>query len=167
MDWDTYFINEAYLAAQKSKDRSTQVGAVIVGPDREIRSKGYNGPCRGFDDDDPVLHEKPAKYAYAEHAERNAVYNSARIGVSCKDCTIYVTNWCCDACARGIVQCGIREVVVHAEAPQMTGWEESQEWARDIFRRAGVTLRTWSCVPIIPVIRHGGKTHRFEVEAAG
>jgi len=162
MDWDTYFINEAYLAAVKSKDLSTQVGAVIVGADRIPRSKGYNGPCRGFDDDDPVLHERPLKYSYAEHAERNAIYNAAFTGgAPCKGCAIYMTNWSCDGCARAIVQSGITEVVVHAEAPPMVGWEESQEIARDIFRRAKVTMRTWSCIPVIPFIRHGGQRHHL------
>jgi dCMP deaminase len=162
VDWDTYFINEAYLAALKSKDRSTQVGACIVGPDREIRSKGYNGPCRGMDDADEVLHAKPAKYFYAEHAERNAIYNAARIGVSCKGCTLYVTNECCADCARGIVQAGIAEVVIHAECPPMTGWRESQDAALDIFRRCGVRVRQWSCVPVFPEIRHGGNIVRID-----
>lgn len=161
MDWDSYFINEAYLAALKSKDRSTQVGAVIVGPDREIRSKGYNGPTRGMDDDDEAIHQRPAKYLYAEHAERNAIYNGAMIGVSCKGCTIYVTNDCCVDCARGIVQSGIREVVIHAEAPPMLGWEDSQRVAHEIFARSGVTVRRWSCVPVFPGILHGGVFHRF------
>ncbi len=156
MDWDTYFLNAAYLAALKSKDRSTQVGAVIVGPDREIRSTGLHGPPRGMDDADDAIHAKPAKYLYFEHAERNALYHSCRIGVPVKGCTLYVTNDSCADCARGIVQAGITEVVVHAEAPPMTGWTDSQEAARDIFRRCGVRVRRWSCSPVLPGIRHGG-----------
>lgn len=161
-DWDEYFINEAYLAAMKSKDRSTQVGAVLVGPAREIRSKGYNGLCRGDDDDNDTFHERPYKYAVTEHAERNCVYNAARVGISCDGCTLYCT-WGppCTDCARAVVQSGIREVVCHAENPGSPGWSESLQTSAALLDRLGVTMRFWSGVPVIREIRCGGKLHRF------
>ncbi|MCW8085594.1 deoxycytidylate deaminase [Sabulicella glaciei] len=149
MDWDTYFINEAHLAALKSKDRKRQVGAVIVGQDHAIRSKGYNGPPRGIDDNDPAIHVKPLKLNVFECAERNAIFNAARIGVSCLGCSIYVTHPCCAPCARGIVQSGIQEVVVHAAAPEMPSWHESQETARRIFAECGVVYRRWACEVVV------------------
>jgi dCMP deaminase len=50
MNWDEFFINICYTVAKKSKDRSTQVGCVVVGPDQEIRSTGFNGLPRGVID---------------------------------------------------------------------------------------------------------------------
>lgn len=161
-DFDEYGINEAYVAARKSKDRSTQVGAVIFGPDGEIRSKGYNGLCRGDLDDNDAFHERPLKYLLFEHAERNCLYHCCRMGNSANGCIMYCT-WgppCAD-CARAIVQSGIREVVCHAEFPGSTGWETSTKVAADLLERLGVKLRFWSGVPIVPEIRCGGVIHRF------
>lgn len=160
--WDEYFINEAYLAARKSKDPSTQVGAVIVGPDHEIRSKGYNGLCRGDDDNNLLYQQRPLKYSLAEHAERNSLYNCSRIGTPCDGCTMYCT-WgppCAD-CARGIIQSGIKEVVCHAEFPGPPHWLESTTIAADLLQRLGVKLRFWSGLPIIREIRCNGVIHQF------
>jgi len=110
MTWDEYLIDGARWVATKSKDRSTKVGALVVGPDHEIRSTGYNNFCRGMDDDIPERHERPAKYLWTEHAERNAVYNATLSGVSLKGCTMYMNfapSSCCADCARAIIQSGI------------------------------------------------------------
>jgi dCMP deaminase len=78
-NWDEYFINMAYLVATKSRDPSTQVGSVVVGPNHEVRSTGYNGLCRGEDDDNESFYARPLKYAVVEHSERNSIYNMARV----------------------------------------------------------------------------------------
>ncbi len=160
MDWDQYFMSGAYLAAMKSKDRSTKVGAVIVGPDNEQRSTGYNSPVRGIDDDREDIHERPKKYAFFEHAERNAIYNAARMGLSLKGCRIYVP-WCpCTDCARGIIQSGITEVITHAENPKnkvATRWEESIQYAKEMFSECGITMRMWSGSLIVPVMFNSGE----------
>ncbi len=161
-DYDEYFINIAYVVARKSKDRSTQVGAVIVGPNREVRSTGYNGPCRGETDDDPRIQERPLKYFLFEHSERNSLYNSAFCGVSTAGCTMYCT-WgppCAD-CARAIVQSGIKQLVYHLEFPGPPGWTESTQTGHSLLTRLGVVVRAWSGVPIINEIRCGGNIHRF------
>src|SRR5678816_3286831 len=87
--WDIRFLREAARIATWSKDRSTKVGCVIVGPSREIRSTGYNGFPRGVNDDVDERHARPMKYAYCEHAERNAIYNAARVGIPLEGCTLY------------------------------------------------------------------------------
>lgn len=43
ISWDEYFMGVAILAAQRSKDPNTQVGACIVSNDNKILSIGYNG----------------------------------------------------------------------------------------------------------------------------
>lgn len=115
MDWDDYFCSMLPLVASKSKDNSVKIGAIIVGPDHEIRSTGYNGFPRGIIDK-PARFERPEKYVWTEHAERNAIYNAARIGVSLKDCTLYLNWWPCPDCARGIIQVGIKEVIIHTKS---------------------------------------------------
>ena len=103
----------ANLVAKKSKDQSTQIGAVIVGPDNEIRSTGYNSFPKGLNDDLDIRQQRPEKYYWIEHAERNALYNAAKIGVSTKNCTMYLNCGipCCD-CTRGIINSGITKIYV-------------------------------------------------------
>lgn len=111
--WDEYFMDLARLVATRSKDTSTKVGAVIVGPNREIRSTGYNGFPRQVNDDIPARHERPMKYYYTVHSEQNAIFNACRAGTSVDGCTIYIAGRPpCSWCARAIIQSGIRRVVV-------------------------------------------------------
>ena len=113
ISWDEYYIKMAEHIATKSKDPSTQVGCVIVGPDHEVRSTGFNGFPRGVVENTPTRWERPEKYEWVEHAERNAVYNAARVGVPLKGCTAYL-NWephPCVNCAKAFIQAGIIEVV--------------------------------------------------------
>ena len=112
MNWDEYFINIAEQVKLKSKDNNTQIGVVIVGKDNEIVSTGYNSFPRGIDDDVAERQEKPEKYFWFEHAERNAIYNAARIGVSTLGTTMYMTcDISCADCARGIINAGISKIV--------------------------------------------------------
>ena len=43
ISWDEYFMGVSLLAAKRSKDPNTQVGACIVNQDHIIISTGYNG----------------------------------------------------------------------------------------------------------------------------
>ena len=74
ISWDEYFMGVALLAARRSKDPNTQVGACIVSPDNIILSTGYNGlPCSCSDDVFPWEREgAETKYPYVVHAELNA-----------------------------------------------------------------------------------------------
>ena len=140
--WHRRFMEVAELVATWSKDKSTKVGAVVVGPDREIRSTGYNGVVRGVDDDIPERQERPTKYDFFEHAERNAVYNACLIGASLKGCVIYVTSMPCPDCARAIIQSGnkmvvTRKVDVDANAPTGT-WRDKLIYSEQMFKEAGI-----------------------------
>ncbi|RLJ04713.1 MAG: CMP deaminase [Candidatus Aenigmatarchaeota archaeon] len=112
--WDETFMELCHVIAKRSKDQSTQLGAVIVDEDNTILSMGYNCFPRGINDDVPERQERPIKYKYFEHAERNAIYNASRSGVSLLGSTIYVPMLPCSDCARGIIQSGIRYVVVES-----------------------------------------------------
>jgi len=145
--WDQYFFQMIALVSSKSKDKSTQVGCVIVGPDKEVRSTGYNGFPRGVDDNIPERHERPAKYMWTEHAERNAIYNAAKVGIPINDCTMYADKPPCADCARAIVQSGISELVIDGAEYEETlahlgdRWKEQIEIGIQILKEGEVSLR--------------------------
>lgn len=138
--WDWYFMNMGELAATRSKDESTKLGCIIVGPDREVRSTGYNSFPRGINDNLPERQERPAKYRFFEHAERNAIYNAARVGTPLKGCTLYCSWPPCTDCARGIIQVGITEVVVMTLDVPLR-WLEDLTASLQMLREAGVRIR--------------------------
>ena len=140
--WNNYFIALAKLVAQKSKDNSTKVGVVIVGPDHEIRSTGYNGFPRGIDESDSARWKRPIKYQRVEHAERNAIYNAARVGTSIHGCTMYMESPPCTECGRAVIQAGIKEIVVATQNPfnDREDWSESIQFALDMLAEAGVNV---------------------------
>ena len=141
--WDEYFIDIADVVRKKSKDPSSKIGAVIVGPDREVISTGYNGFPRGIDEEDQTRWERPIKYEFVSHAEANAVFNAARVGVSLKGATLYLVGFGpptlpCTECSKAIIQAGIVRVVGHGYKPMQAGWEESCEFAGNLLAEAGV-----------------------------
>jgi dCMP deaminase len=138
--WDDTFLDICEVVAKRSKDRNTKVGAVIVGPDNEIRSTGYNSFPRGILDNLSSRQERPAKYLYFEHAERNAIYNASRIGVSLRGCRVYIPWLPCAECARAIIQVGICQVVVR-EAGCPPHWRDNCLAGLVMLREAQVVLR--------------------------
>lgn len=126
-----------------SKDRSRGIGCVITGPDNEIRTTGYNGFPRGVDDEVEARHARPAKYDWTEHAERNAVYNAARMGVPLDGCNLYVNMFPCMGCARAIVQAGIDTVI--APEPDLNDpvWGNEFKNAQILLDEAGVFIELY------------------------
>jgi len=110
ISWDEYFMGVAMLAARRSKDPNTQVGACIVSPDNIIVSTGYNGMPKGCSDDEFPWEREGAetKYPYVVHAELNAILNAN--GRNLRGCTLYVALFPCNECTKAIIQSGIREV---------------------------------------------------------
>ncbi len=108
--WDEYFMGVAMLAARRSKDPNTQVGACIVSPENIIISTGYNGLPNGCSDDEyPWDREGPeTKYPFVVHAELNAILNSG--GRRLDGARLYVALFPCNECAKAIIQSGIREI---------------------------------------------------------
>lgn len=134
------------LVAARSKDPNTKTGCIIVGPDHEIRTTGYNSFPRGIVDNVPMRLERPEKYFWIEHAERNAIYNAARVGVPLLDCTLYLNWLCCMDCARAIIQVGITHVVVDREEHERKTspkWEADHERVVVLFRESCIDLYWW------------------------
>jgi len=82
--WDRHFLGLALAHARMSKDPNTKVGAIIVGPDRELISAGFNGFPRGIEDSDERLTNRDLKLKLIVHAEMNAVLAAARHGIQLK-----------------------------------------------------------------------------------
>ena len=143
-NWDEYYLGICKVVASRSKDPNTQVGCVIVGPAHEIRSTGYNSFPRGIRDDLPERLERPAKYLWIEHAERNAILNAARVGTATEGCTMYVDLMPCMDCGRAIVQAGIVEVAVSADRmSQYTSdyYDQHFGMVEVLFHEAGVRVK--------------------------
>ncbi len=134
MNWSDYLYGFAAHAATKSKD-TTQVGAALVGPEREVRLTAFNGAPRGVRDSEE-RRERPTKYLFASHAEANLIAFAAREGIRTKGCTVFVTHYPCSSCARTLIQAGVSHLVVGPGSTSMP--DQEFEAARTMFAEAGV-----------------------------
>jgi dCMP deaminase len=139
--WDEFYLNMADVIASRSKDRSAKIGAVIV-KDNAVLSMGYNGFPRGVDDNVEARHERPAKYSYTEHGERNSVYNAARHGIATAGATMYTQGVPCADCSRAVIQVGIKKLVAYwlADDAVFPMWKESCGKGYEMLQEAGVEV---------------------------
>ena len=170
LSWDDYFMSVAHLSSLRSKDPNKQVGACITGPDRVILGIGYNGFPRGCSD-----HQLPwaktsmdsnpldTKYPYVCHAEMNAIMN--KNAASLKGCSMYVTMFPCNNCAKLLIQAGIKEVIYYEDKKRSRNTvdgkkqdspikgvkkpDPSYEASQQMLSHAGVTLRQH--IPVRPI----------------
>jgi dCMP deaminase len=142
ISWNDYFMTMVYLAAMRSKDLDTHVGAVIVDEKNRVVSLGYNSFVRGINDYVIERYERPEKYYWMEHAERNAIYNAKR---DLEGCIMYTNGVPCMDCARGIVQVGIKEVIIDEAwgSFDVEKWDEHAKRTKEMFKEAGVKLTFW------------------------
>ena len=139
ISWDEYFMGVALLAAERSKDPNTQVGACIVDDQNRILSTGYNGFPQGCSDDEfPWNRDEAAgetKYQFVVHAELNAILNAR--GKSLSGSKVYVALFPCNECAKAIIQAGISEVIYLSDKYHDT---PSTIASRRMLNAAGVRL---------------------------
>lgn len=137
INWDAYFMGIAMLSKERSKDPNTQVGACIVNDHNRIVSVGYNGLPNGCDDDKCPWDKREGaveetKYAYVAHAELNAILNHHG---SVEGCTVYVTLFPCNECAKAIIQSGIKKVIYLEDKYE---GEPMNKVAKRLFDEAGI-----------------------------
>ncbi len=140
LSWPQYFMSLALVASLKSKDQSTQVGAVIIdNKSRKIVSSGYNGFPR-YLDDNRIPQTRPEKYFYVVHAELNAILHAQR---DLTDCTMYVTVFPCSECMKAVIQTGLKNIVYLND---LSGgdWDESKKATMKLTDLAGIKIERFA-----------------------
>ncbi len=141
ISWDECFMRMAYIIADRSKDPSTQAGAVVVNDKNVVVGMGYNGFPRGIKNDvlpwDREGEFQDTKYAYVCHAEENAIYNANN---STNGCKIYCVLFPCNECAKTIIQNGIKEVIYESDKYADT---PAVKASKKMFKLTGVKLRQY------------------------
>ncbi|MTH95318.1 deaminase [Roseibium sp. RKSG952] len=138
---DRLFMQSAMQLAKNSDDRSTQVGCVITDADDKVIGGGCNSFPLGVDSTLDVRHERPEKYDWIEHAERNAIFDAARKGKALKGSKMHLPWFPCTDCARAVVQSGIVELVCHEPDFSDERWGEKFVTAHKILTEGGVSIR--------------------------
>ena len=104
--WDEYFASIVIATKERSPCERLQVGCLLVKENRII-SQGYNGFLPGCPHKSIMRDEHEQATL---HAEQNAIVDCAKRGVSCKDCTVYITHYPCIICARLLFACEVKEI---------------------------------------------------------
>lgn len=129
------------MASGFSKDPSTKVGALFLAKNsHQILSMGYNGMPRGFNETLVTRWERPQKYIYVEHAERNAIYNACRNGVSLEDSIAVVTLFPCPDCMRAIIQSGVSCIITYSPVNASEKWEDLFKYSKEMADECGVVI---------------------------
>ena len=147
--WDNHFLHLCLDHARMSKDPSTKIGAVIVGPDREIRSAGFNGFPRGIADDLCRLQNRETKLQLMVHGEMNAILAAARVGIPLKDCTMYIAAMSgtvdsvwggppCIRCTVEIIPAGITRIISRPFKNVPSRWKQDLQLSRFFLTEAGI-----------------------------
>ena len=137
--WTRRYLDVAKSVATWSKDPSTKIGAIAVGDKGQILSQGYNGFPRGVKDTNNRYETREEKYKYVVHGEMNCIYNACHSGASLSGATLYVTGLpVCSECAKGIIQVGIKKVIMEYPKTIPTFWRDSMELTKQMFQEAGV-----------------------------
>jgi dCMP deaminase len=137
--WSRRYLDIAKEVATWSKDPSKKIGAITVGNKGQILSQGYNGFPRGVKDTISRYNVREEKYKYVVHGEMNAIYNACNSGVSLNGATLYVTGLpVCSECAKGIIQVGIKMVIMEYPKDIPDFWRESMQLTNQMFQEAGV-----------------------------
>jgi dCMP deaminase len=138
-------LNVAEQIKPMSKDAKTQIAVLILDTEYTIRSVGYNSFPRGIDDSRPERQERPEKYFWFEHAERNSIYNAARTHADIRNSWMLLTcGMPCTDCARGIIQAGLEGIIMkeksNSKTTTQTIWEEHALRSEQMFAEAGIKI---------------------------
>ncbi len=157
-----------YWVATKSKDPHTKVGCIIVKNNRVV-STGYNGIPKMVLDNISSRSERPEKYKWYEHSERNAIYDAADRGCSTHGCDLYVNFMPCIDCARGIIQSGIKRIIIHKlyddmvinalkEKSDYSQWQGHNDISLTMFKESGVIVDVFE-EPVEMIAYFNGKKY--------
>ena len=131
-DWDTYFMDIAYMASTRSRCPRRQVGAVLV-QGKKMLGSAYNGAPSDVEDCSEAGCMLVEEYEAEEvegrqqivkkqrcvrtiHAEQNLLLFTDRIDR--EGSTVYVTDQPCWTCANMLANSGIVEIVYDRPYPK-------------------------------------------------
>ena len=139
--FDVTCMKQVYLAAERSKDPRTKIGAVLV-KEKNIISTGYNGFARKVLDLSERYNDRETKYMFVVHAEDNAILSCARLGVSTIGSVLYTQALPCNECMKSIVQGGVTKIVIHKQWPVMTHskWAASKDITNIMLKETGIQM---------------------------
>ena len=143
-NWKKRTMDLARYISTWSKDSSTKVGCVIIDEENTVKSLGYNGFPRCFNDEINNRHERPQKYLYTVHAEENAILNAVRNGITLKDTIIYITYFPCNECAKAIINSGVKTLVTYEPNFLDSRWGESFKISHEMLVECGVKIIIYS-----------------------
>ena len=130
-----------YMADLFSKDPNTKVGCLLLAPQSlQILSLGYNGFPRGVNENILDRWERPLKYSFVEHSERNCLYNACRSGVSTLNSIAVTTMFPCSDCCRALIQSGVKTVVTKTPDYELPKWGKDFEISKVMFEESGVAV---------------------------
>lgn len=145
MAWPEYFMNIAFLVAERSTCVRRIVGAVAV-KDKHILATGYNGVPTGIAHCDEVgcLRDQlqiPSGQRHelcrGLHAEQNIIIQAAVHGIPLKGAELYCTTQPCFICSKMLISCGISAIFYAKAYPD--------EMAEAMCREAHVR---YECMPV-------------------
>ncbi|GGD71752.1 deoxycytidylate deaminase [Paenibacillus nasutitermitis] len=131
-DWDTYFMDIAYMVSTRSRCLRRHVGSVLV-QGKKLLGTAYNGAPMGVADCSEagcmIVEELELQITGGEeqmikkqrcirtiHAEQNLLLFTDRIDR--EGSTVYVTDQPCWTCANMLANSGINEIVYHRSYPK-------------------------------------------------
>ncbi len=147
-NWHEFFLRHVYLAAQKSKDPKTKIGAVLV-RDKNIISTGFNGFPHRVRDLPERYNDRTLKRRMVCHAEANSVLSAARLGISTLNSVLYSQGIPCSECSKVLIQGGISEIFIHSQWPNLVHspeWVESIELSKLMLTEAEISIRVFDKV---------------------
>ncbi|MFD0958602.1 deoxycytidylate deaminase [Paenibacillus chungangensis] len=131
-DWDTYFMDIAYMVSTRSRCPRRHVGTVLV-QGKKLLGTAYNGAPMGVQDceeagcmiaeqyevqliDGKEQMVKKQRCIRTIHAEQNLLLFTDR--ADREGSTVYVTDQPCWTCANMLANSGIVEIVYHRSYPK-------------------------------------------------
>lgn len=145
---DKSYMKQAYeYANEYSQDPDTKSGCILIDGKYNNIVFGTNRIPSGSKLE-PYMLERPAKYSYLEHCERDAIYQAVRLGISLLGWTLYVNWQPCMECARALISSGIKRVVIHKEGQEtyerLAAIEKGGDWHEydsvEFMRNAGIQV---------------------------
>ena len=150
LDIYTRMFSLVYMNAMFSNDERTNIGAVLTNSDHDVLSMGYNQiPSKVRDTS--YRQSRGEKQNWFDHAERNAIYNAAKLGIATKDSILFTNGIPCPDCTIGVIQAGISHIVVDHHWNMHNSNPEKYNRSIAMLMDAGIEVELWYDTPITKI----------------